>query len=93
MARCCEWGHITIIVEGMGSDQIDALDYDDNEIMCIKMRKMRKALLDCRAAGFRVITMNNLEDTLLYISETTKILQDKLKNVKVNEGLNIKGTL
>lgn len=77
----------------MGSDQNDDLDYDDNEILCIKMRKMRKVVLDCRAAGFRVITMNNLEDTLLYISETTKILQEKLKNLKVIEGLNIIGTL
>lgn len=77
----------------MGSDQNDDLDYDDNEILCIKMRKMKKVLLDCRAAGFRVITMNNLEDTLQYISETTKILQDKLKNLKFNEGLNIIGTI
>ena len=73
----------------MGSDQNDDLDYDDNEIVCIKMRKMKKVVLDCRAAGFRVITMNNLEDTLQYISEATKILQNKLKNLKFNEGLNI----
>lgn len=54
---------------------------------------MKKALFDCRAAGFKVLLVKDLEATLQYIVGITDVLKDKLIDLKDNGGLAIAGTL
>lgn len=54
---------------------------------------MKKTLLDCRVADFKVLCVKDLEATLHYIAGITDVLKEKLKNIKDSEGIYIAGTL
>jgi hypothetical protein len=57
------------------------------------MELMKKTLLDCRVADFKVLCVKDLEATLHYIAGITDVLKEKLKNIKDSEGIYIAGTL
>lgn len=77
LLRVVGWGHVTVVVESDREEEGGLL----GDKLEDKMERMSKTLFDCRAAGFKVLVLKNFKETLNYIGEVTKILNQRVELV------------